>query len=151
LCKCRENFWRRSRQHKPAKPARGVGRGVDCKTVVFFLKISKEISKAWRKSLARASHARDSLHRNLANGNCPWLGDAGNSIEYNVCKTDSPYFLASLSSLALCLQPRSRPFCSLGDRVGNSQNFFWYVVTRSFQRLTCYSQSKSHSNVLNLQ
>ena len=27
---------------------------VDCKTVGFFLKISKEIVKAWRKSLTRA-------------------------------------------------------------------------------------------------
>ena len=27
---------------------------LDCKTVGFFLKISKEIGKAWRKSLARA-------------------------------------------------------------------------------------------------
>ena len=27
---------------------------VDCKTVGFFLKISKEIGKAWRKSLTRA-------------------------------------------------------------------------------------------------
>ena len=27
---------------------------VDCKTVSFFLKISKEIGKAWRKSLTRA-------------------------------------------------------------------------------------------------
>ena len=44
------------------------------------------------------------MHRNLANGNCPWLGEAGNSNEYNVCKTDSPYFLASLPSLALCFQ-----------------------------------------------
>ena len=26
---------------------------IDCKTVSFFLKISKEIGKAWRKSLAR--------------------------------------------------------------------------------------------------
>ena len=34
----------------------------------------------------------DSLHRNLATGNCPWLGEAGNSNEYNICKTDSPYF-----------------------------------------------------------
>ena len=34
----------------------------------------------------------DSLRRNLANGNCPWLGEAGNSNVYNVCKTDSPYF-----------------------------------------------------------
>ena len=51
----------------------------------------------------------DSLHQNLANGNCPWLGEAGNSNEYNVCKTDSPYFLASLPSLTLCFQPRSTP------------------------------------------
>ena len=34
----------------------------------------------------------DSLHRNLANGNCPCLGEAGNSNEYDVCKTDSPNF-----------------------------------------------------------
>ena len=34
----------------------------------------------------------DSLHRNLANGNCLWLGEAGNSNKNNVCKTDSPYF-----------------------------------------------------------
>ena len=31
--------------------------GVDCKTVGFFLKISKEIGKAWRKSLTRAKRA----------------------------------------------------------------------------------------------
>ena len=30
---------------------------LDCKTVGFFLKISKEISKAWRKSLKRAKRA----------------------------------------------------------------------------------------------
>ena len=34
----------------------------------------------------------DSFHRNLANGNCPWLGEAGNLNVYNVRKTDSPYF-----------------------------------------------------------
>ena len=34
-----------------------VGRKVDCKTVGFFLKISKEIGKAWRKSLTRAKRA----------------------------------------------------------------------------------------------
>ena len=34
----------------------------------------------------------DGLHRNLANANCPWLREAGNSNENNVCKTDSPYF-----------------------------------------------------------
>ena len=32
--------------------------GVDCKTVGFFLKISKEIDKAWRKSLTRAKPHR---------------------------------------------------------------------------------------------
>ena len=31
--------------------------GLDCKTVGFFLKISKEIGKAWRKSLTRAKRA----------------------------------------------------------------------------------------------
>ena len=31
---------------------------LDCKTVGFFLKISKEIGKAWRKSLARAQRAK---------------------------------------------------------------------------------------------
>ena len=51
---------------------------LDCKTVSFFLKISKEIGKAWRKNLklarcARASHALPG---------------------------------ASLPSLALCFQPR---------------------------------------------
>ena len=30
---------------------------IDCKTVGFFLKISKEIGKAWRKSLKRAKLA----------------------------------------------------------------------------------------------
>ena len=35
---------------------------LDCKTVgFFFLKISKEIGKAWRKSLTRAKPAR-ALH-----------------------------------------------------------------------------------------
>ena len=30
---------------------------LDCKTVGFFLKISKEIGKGWRKSLTRAKRA----------------------------------------------------------------------------------------------
>ena len=30
---------------------------LDCQTVGFFLKISKEIGKAWRKSLTRAKRA----------------------------------------------------------------------------------------------
>ena len=32
-------------------------KGVDCKTVGFILKISKEIGKAWRKSLPCAKRA----------------------------------------------------------------------------------------------
>ena len=35
-----------------------LGTGVDWKTVAFFLKISKEIGKTWRKSLTRASVTR---------------------------------------------------------------------------------------------
>ena len=34
-----------------------IGLGLDCKTVGLFLKISKEIGKAWRKSLMRAKRA----------------------------------------------------------------------------------------------
>ena len=34
-----------------------VGTELDCKTVGFFLKISEEIGKAWRKSLTRAKRA----------------------------------------------------------------------------------------------
>ena len=56
---------------------------LDCKTVGFFLKISKEIGNAWRKSLTRASHD---------------------------CRAVEARELASLPNLALCFQPRSRPF-----------------------------------------
>ena len=35
----------------------GTQRVIDCKTVGFFLKISKEIGKAWRKCLTRARRA----------------------------------------------------------------------------------------------
>ena len=93
------------------------------------------LGKAWRKSYTRsalASHARraseasteyrewfienitwqfgDSLHRNLANGNCPWLGEAGNLNEYNVCKIDSPYFSVSPQSHSL-ISSSFQTFC----------------------------------------
>ena len=57
---------------------------VDCKTVGFFLKISKEIGKARRKE----------------------------SYTHKACEAREVFlvFLASLPSLALCFQPRSRPF-----------------------------------------
>ena len=53
---------------------------VDCKTVGFFLKISKGIGKAWRKSLTRAKRA--SLTR-------PWgfllaVGDLGTRLACEV-------------------------------------------------------------------
>ena len=35
----------------------GTQSKLDCKTVAFFLKISKEIGKAWRKSLTRTKRA----------------------------------------------------------------------------------------------
>ena len=57
---------------------------MNCKTVVFFLKISKEIGKVWFKSLtcAKGEKVREKKNR----------------------------LSASLASLALCFQPRSRPF-----------------------------------------
>ena len=43
-----------------------VGHAVDCKTIVFFfLKISKEIGKAWRKSLTRAKRASSDTYVQL--------------------------------------------------------------------------------------
>ena len=51
----------------------------------FFLKISKEIGKTWRNSLTHA-HTR------------------------RACEAREKKNLASLPSLALCFQPRSRPF-----------------------------------------
>ena len=39
------------------KLSASVREKVDCKTVGFFLKISKEIGKVWRKSLTRAKRA----------------------------------------------------------------------------------------------
>ena len=37
----------------------GTALSLDCKTVGFFLKISKEIGNAWRKTLMRANRARE--------------------------------------------------------------------------------------------
>ena len=41
----------------PPPPTHDTYHMLDCKTVGFFLKISKEIGKAWRKSLTRAKRA----------------------------------------------------------------------------------------------
>ena len=45
---------RRSKKKKEKELLKKVDNRLDCKTVGFFLKISKEIGKAWLKSLARA-------------------------------------------------------------------------------------------------
>ena len=60
---------------------------LDCKTIGFFLKISKEIGKAWRKSKSEAREPHTSVGR--------------------VRREKTP---VSLFNLALCFQPRSRPF-----------------------------------------
>ena len=59
-------------------------------------KISKEIGKVWRKSLTRAKRA---------------------------CEARGKLFLASLPSLALCFQPRSRPFCLTARAYLNTQKY----------------------------
>ena len=41
----------------PPPPTHDTHHMLDCKTVGFFLKISKEIGEAWRKSLTRAKRA----------------------------------------------------------------------------------------------
>ena len=61
------------------------------KSRFFFLKISKEIGKAWRKSLTRAKRA--SL-----------------TPVARVRRDKKTLFLASLPSLTPRFQPRSRPF-----------------------------------------
>ena len=77
---------------------------VDCKTVGFFHKISKEIGKAWRKSLkgeAREPHMP--------------VGRVRREKKKNV--------LASLRSLTLRFQPRSRPFCLTARVYLNTQKY----------------------------
>ena len=95
--------------------------GVDCKTVVgFFLKISKEIGKAWRKSITCAKRA------SLTRPTGVW-GE----------RKKPP-------SLTLCFQPHSRPFvwmlartwirkkkglfCSLAFPGSNATNLYVYFV-----------------------
>ena len=65
---------------------------IDCKTAGFFFKISKEIGKTWRKSL----NAREARESHVPVG--------------RVRREEKTVFSASLPSLALCFQPRSRPF-----------------------------------------
>ena len=84
----------------------------------------------------------DSLHRNLANGNCPWLGEASNSNENNVCKIFSVYpqsrslFSASFQTFRLTARAYSNTqeyglFCSLSFQMRSSHE---YVTT--FNKMT---------------
>ena len=72
---------------------------IDCKTVIFFLQISKEMGKAWRTSLTRAKLA------NLTRPTGLWV-----------------------PSLALCFQPRSRPFLRLLARTWTRNNTDFFAV-----------------------
>ena len=89
---------------------------VHCKTVGFFLKTSKEIGKAWRKGLSRARRASRRMRR----------------------EKKTP--LASLPSLALCFQFRSRPFVWLIARTWISKNTdcFANQLLHSCCRFTIY-------------
>ena len=58
-------------------------------------------------------------------------------------------FSASFQTFCLIEYAKIRTVLQSRGQGGKFPNFFWYVVTRSFQRFTCYFKSKSHSNVLN--
>ena len=95
---------------------------LDCQTVGFFLKISKEIGKAWRKSLTRAKRAASHALR---------------ACEGREKKPDCPFcilwvFLASLHSLTLRFQPRSRPFVWLLALTWISKNTDCFAVYPTF-------------------
>ena len=109
------------------RPNQADGISLDCKTVGFFLKISKEIGKTWRKSLTRAKRA--SLTRPTGVwGEAKW---AVFKIPGFVCKpflpffpTPSPLFYLRhfsrglwLSFLVLCSETaRKRLLRRLGER-----------------------------------
>ena len=91
----------------------------DSKTKEQRLETALRFFRNWTRQRMVNNHSREnrkwlvgsitwqlvnSLHQNLVNGNCSWLEKAGNSNKYNVCKTDSPVFLASLLSLTLRFQ-----------------------------------------------
>ena len=94
----------------------GAGRSVlassfylDCKTVGFFLKISKEISKAWRKSVTRVKRA------SLTRPTGVW----------------GEIFLASLPSLAPC-------FSLIPDLLFDCSRVLEYVKIRTVLQSTFY-------------
>ena len=90
---------------------------INCKTVGFFLKISKEFGKAWRMSLQRAKRA------SLTRPQGVW-GERQKT---------------SLPILALCFQPRSRPFAWLLARTWKRKNTDCFAVySKNENRINWY-------------
>ena len=95
---------------------------LDCKTVGFFLKISKEIGKAWRKSLTRAKRA-----------------------SLNACRAcearEKNLFLASLPSLAVCFS-FVQTFCLTARAYLNTQKYgllcSLYPLSTPATQANCY-------------
>ena len=82
---------------------------LDCKTVGFFLKISKEIYRAWRKSLPRLKRA--SLTRPTPLSVSPQSRSLFSASFQTFCLTDRAYLntqkYALFCSLCLCKQFKS--------------------------------------------
>ena len=74
---------------------------IDCKTVGFFLKISKEIGKAWRTSLTRAKRA--SLTRSVFSLVPDLWFDCSRLLEYAKIRT----VLQSIVKIASCILTRN--------------------------------------------
>ena len=98
---------------------------IDCKTVGFFLKISKEIGNAWRKSLMGANRASLTRRACEAREKKPTVRFPYNEF---VPTRGFKNVVASLSSLALCFQPRSRPFVWLLARTWIRKNTDCFAV-----------------------
>ena len=103
-----------------ARRKKGDACMIDCKTVGFFLKISKEIGEAWGKSLKREARKPHTSVRRVRR--------------------------ESLPSLALCFQPRSRPFvgCSRIARTWIRRNTDCLAVY--VHELNCYFLTSSFND-----
>ena len=94
-----------------------------------FRKLEKNWTRQGRKWLVGNTwQLANSFHQNLANGNCPWLGEASNSNKYNVRKTDGPYFWPFSQS-------RSRPFVWLFARAWLRKNTEYFAVCTPYGRV----------------
>ena len=99
---------------------------LDCKTVDFFLKISKEIGNAWRKSLMRANRA--SLTRPT--------GVWGERVFFSVSPQSRSLFSASFHTFCLTARAYLNTqkyglFCSLTTQWISLSSFFLTVIMNS--------------------